>query len=86
MKIKHPNFISNNRVFCVRCQICGKENYALAVANGICAWCGEDHNKLREESIKPYILKCTHCNREFSSLDKSKNEICDCNYGTLKIR
>jgi ribosomal protein L37E len=57
MEIKHPNFISNNKVFCVRCQICGKENYALAVASGICVWCGEDHNKLREESIKPYILK-----------------------------
>ena len=29
----------------IRCPKCGKENYALAVATGICAWCKFDVNK-----------------------------------------
>jgi len=40
------NFISNNKLFLVRCMNCtdagirGKENYGLSVASGQCAWCG----------------------------------------------
>jgi len=29
----------------IRCFKCGKENYAIAVATGSCAWCGYDANK-----------------------------------------
>jgi ribosomal protein L37E len=28
-----------------KCFSCGKENYALAVSSGTCAWCGYDANK-----------------------------------------
>ena len=44
-KIQHPNFRENNKTYCVKCQKCDKENYALAVATGVCVWCGADHNK-----------------------------------------
>lgn len=33
-------------VLLVKCPKCGKENYALNVARGICTWCGYDANKL----------------------------------------
>lgn len=29
----------------IRCPKCGKENYALNVAIGICTWCGFDANE-----------------------------------------
>jgi len=29
-----------------RCPVCGKENYAMAVIGGQCAWCGFDVNKI----------------------------------------
>ena len=29
----------------IRCFACGKENWAMAVASGQCAWCGHDANK-----------------------------------------
>lgn len=39
-----PNFREAGRLFLVRCFSCGgergKENYAMAVASGQCAWCG----------------------------------------------
>jgi hypothetical protein len=43
-----PNFRSEGRLFLVRCFVCepthGRENYALTVASGRCAWCGwPDH-------------------------------------------
>jgi ribosomal protein L37E len=31
---------SNHKIFMQRCPKCGRENWAPAVANGICAWCG----------------------------------------------
>lgn len=38
------NFRSKGKLFLVRCYICdpkyGKENYAVMVASGQCAWCG----------------------------------------------
>lgn len=43
-------FIGNREprmVALLRCPDCGKENYAMAVGDGICAWCGFD--------VKPYI-------------------------------
>ena len=43
---RHPNFRDAERkLFLVRCFACsederGRENYAMAVASGECAWCG----------------------------------------------
>lgn len=42
------NFIHNGKVYLVRCPNCDKENYAMAVSSGVCAWCGFDANKLGE--------------------------------------
>lgn len=35
---------SGGKICMVRCFACGKENYALAVSSGCCAWCGLDAN------------------------------------------
>lgn len=42
----NENFLSEGKVFLVKCpkKECGLENYALAVASGVCAWCGYDGN------------------------------------------
>ncbi len=29
----------------IRCFECGRENYAMAVSSGMCAWCGHDANE-----------------------------------------
>lgn len=29
----------------IRCPKCGRENYSMNVASGICTWCGYDGNK-----------------------------------------
>lgn len=48
---KHPNFETEDGWYLVRCFECpdagdrGRENYAMAVASGTCAWCGFDINK-----------------------------------------
>lgn len=39
------------KICMVRCFSCGKENYAMTVSSGICAWCGYDAN--REALKKP---------------------------------
>lgn len=39
------NFEANGKKYLVRCPKCGKENYALSVSSGRCAWCGFDSNK-----------------------------------------
>ena len=48
-QMRGENFRGDDgRVFMVRCYKCdgerGRENYAMAVASGICAWCGDDAN------------------------------------------
>lgn len=39
-----PNFRDQGQLFLVRCYVCrplrGRENAAVAVADGVCAWCG----------------------------------------------
>ena len=30
----------------IRCPKCGRENYIMNVAKGICTWCGYDANEL----------------------------------------
>ena len=42
---RSPNFTSDNgKFYLVRCFACepevGRENWAMAVATGMCAWCG----------------------------------------------
>jgi ribosomal protein L37E len=43
---------TNGRICMERCFACGKENYALAVSSGTCAWCGHDANKKPETTIR----------------------------------
>lgn len=38
------NFITDKRIFLVRCPKCKRENWALSVSSGICAWCGYNAN------------------------------------------
>lgn len=38
------NFEADGKTYLVRCPECKKENYAMAVSSGICAWCGYDAN------------------------------------------
>jgi len=38
-------------IFLERCFKCGKENWAVAVATGICAFCGYDANKEVPENV-----------------------------------
>lgn len=54
---QHPNYRDDNGTLCiVRCfsEKClktskhGRENYALAVASGMCAWCGWKEEKENE--------------------------------------
>lgn len=36
----------SDTILLIRCPKCHKENYALAVADGICCWCGFDGREL----------------------------------------
>lgn len=46
IKLDNGNFISKNKqVYLIRCPKCGKENYAINVALGICTWCGLNGNE-----------------------------------------
>lgn len=48
-KGKGYGFISSEgKIFLERCFQCGRENYAMAVASGICVWCGFDANEEEE--------------------------------------
>ena len=38
------SFESDGQRFLVRCHNCGRENYSVAVATGICVWCGYNDN------------------------------------------
>ena len=44
-KILDQNFEADGKTYLVRCPKCKRENYALAVSSGICAWCGFNANK-----------------------------------------
>lgn len=33
------------QIYLERCPKCGRENYALRVATGVCAWCGYSANE-----------------------------------------
>lgn len=36
-------------ILLIRCPKCGRENYALAVAAGVCVWCGFNGRVLLEK-------------------------------------
>ena len=39
-KLDLGNWISNGKYYMIRCPRCLRENYAMNVAHGECAWCG----------------------------------------------
>lgn len=40
------NFVGDDdKLYLVNCAYCKRENYALMVASGICAWCGWEDKK-----------------------------------------
>lgn len=46
---KGAGWICREGTVCMeRCADCGRENYALMVLSGMCAWCGFDANKKPE--------------------------------------
>lgn len=51
-----PNFRHNGQLHLVRCFVCqgarGRENYAAAIATGVCAWCGWKEDD-REHRMAP---------------------------------
>jgi len=40
-----------NKKALVRCPDCHRENYALCVLSGVCAWCGFDINVKEKENV-----------------------------------
>lgn len=54
-KSSHENggysFFEDGKWFLVRCHVCQKENWAMAVASGECSWCGYNANKSNGVSI-----------------------------------
>ena len=65
---RHPNFRTEDKqLYLVRCFACdpvlGRENYAMIVASGICAYCGWVDSCQHETSVsseEPAIC-LTHC-------------------------
>jgi len=65
---RRPNFYRNNKFYLVRCYICdkneGRENWAVFVATGKCAWCGCDESTDRiicdRNKIKRKTKKIRH--------------------------
>ena len=52
MSIEYWFIGDDGRKWLVRCPECGKENYALAVKDGVCAWCGYEANKDGEDEVE----------------------------------
>jgi len=36
----------NRNIALTKCPMCGEENYAMSVIDGVCAWCGFDVHKI----------------------------------------
>lgn len=49
---EHTNFIDEKtgKICLVKCPKCMRENYAMSVLAGICAWCGFDANVSEKQS------------------------------------
>jgi ribosomal protein L37E len=47
---KGVEYYPDGTLLLIRCPKCGRENYALSVADSICCWCGFDgHTLLNKE-------------------------------------
>ena len=42
MAAEHNGFVEDDNYYMERCGACKRENYTLAVASGLCCWCGAD--------------------------------------------
>lgn len=42
---KGYSFSRDGKVYLVRCHVCGRENYAPAIATGKCVWCQKTEEK-----------------------------------------
>lgn len=47
-------FDEKGRAYLVICPKCGKENWAMAVASGVCTWCGYSVPDLDKEEINKW--------------------------------
>ena len=60
-QLRHlENFMDGGQLYLVRCYNCwdtGRENWACAVASGICAWCGWDPDDEPKEGDDISILR-----------------------------
>jgi hypothetical protein len=53
VKGKGSGFVTGEGKICMeRCFKCARENYAMAVMSGGCAWCGYDANEPQLEVVK----------------------------------
>ena len=48
-------YIEDDTLLLIRCPRCGAENYAPAVASGVCVWCGFEGREL--------LKKCDNGNK-----------------------
>ncbi len=55
---KHKGFAylgrKNKNLGLMRCPECGKENYAMSVSSGECAWCDFDVTLFKQEIINKF--------------------------------
>lgn len=59
-----------SKLICLnRCPVCDKENWAMAVSTGVCAWCQfnpNDNNKITiPEAVSLPSKRCEICNIQF---------------------
>lgn len=71
------NFTADDMFYMVRCPKCGKENHGFFVAEGRCAWCGNDEatakQKARREHNKYNRMDgswiCPYCGKKVYSME-----------------
>lgn len=49
--------LDNDKILLIRCPKCHRENWALEVYSGRCAWCG--HNAHEDEGLKKRMFEKT---------------------------
>lgn len=68
-----PNFRAKGKLYLVRCFSCNRENYAPAVASGVCAWCGwEEGRSVKFKKILKKVNK--NHNKSLKRLADGKKE------------
>jgi ribosomal protein L37E len=45
---KHGFYSSDGKPYLIRCPMCEHENHAMAVADGMCAWCGYEEPSISQ--------------------------------------